>query len=124
MKIKQVFIFSIVFLISVLGIALFFAPSSLAIEGNTTYNIPNVVNSNTFEGLIRGIAEWFYRIMVPVASIVILYAAFLFLTSGGDEEKVKKAKRAITYAVVGVAIILIGAGFITFIQSLLSVNAP
>lgn len=88
-----------------------------------TMELPNPVASNTFEGLIAGIAKWFYYIMVPLASIVILYAAFLFLTSGGDEEKVKTAKRAITYAVVGIAIVLIGAGFITLIKSLLGVNS-
>lgn len=87
-----------------------------------TMEIPNPLDAETFEDLVRGVARWFYRVMIPVASIVILYAAFLFLTSGGDEEKVKKAKRAITYAVVGVAIILIGAGFITLIRSLLEVN--
>jgi len=60
--------------------------------------------------------------MVPVATIIFLYAGFLFLTSGGDEEKVKKAKRAVTYAIVGLVIVLIGAGFITLIKSILEVK--
>ena len=87
-----------------------------------TMEIPNPLEAQTFEDLVRGIARWFYYVMVPVASIMVLYAAFLFMTSAGDEEKIKKAKRAITYAVVGVAIILIGAGFITLIKSLLEVQ--
>jgi len=116
---KKVLIFSLSVIVSA---QLCFAWQVFA--ANPTMEIPNPVGTNTFEGLVQNVAKWFYYIMVPLASIVILYAAFLFLTSGGDEEKVKKAKRAITYAVVGIAIILIGAGFITLIKSLLSVNSP
>jgi hypothetical protein len=116
---KKVLIFSFSAFVLV---QVFFVPSSLAIEGNTTYNIPNPVNATSFETLVQAIAKWFVRIMVPIAAIIFLYAGFLFLTSGGDEEKVKKAKRAITYAIVGLVIVLIGAGFITLIKSILEVK--
>jgi len=112
---KKVLMFS--FLIIVL--AQMFLAGQVFAQATRTMEIPNPVGTNTFEGLVQNVAKWFYYVMIPVASIVILYAAFLFLTSGGEEEKIKKAKRAITYAVVGIAIILIGAGFITLIKSLL-----
>ncbi|OIO47716.1 MAG: hypothetical protein AUJ32_02165 [Parcubacteria group bacterium CG1_02_40_82] len=89
-------------------------------QSNPTMELPNPLTATTFEDLVSSIATWFELIMVPLATIMILYAAFLFMTSGGDEEKIKRAKRAITWAVVGVAIVLIGAGFITLIKSFLS----
>lgn len=118
---KSIKIFIILFL-SLLGCALIMQPI-LAQQGSTgKYEIPNPINTDSFEGLVKKIAEWFYKIMVPLAAIMVLYAGFLFLTSGGDEEKIKKAKKAITYTIVGVAIIVIGAGFITLIKSILEVN--
>jgi hypothetical protein len=35
-----------------------------------------------------------------------MYAGFLILTGGGDEEKSEKAKKIITYAIIWVLIIL------------------
>jgi hypothetical protein len=123
MRSKKTRIFNTIFLLSLLGFCLVFAPAGQAQVVNTGgVSIPNPVNTNTFEGLVQNIAKWFYMIMTPVAVIVILYAAFLFLTSAGDEEKVRRAKRALTYAVVGIAIILIGAGFITLVKSLLGAS--
>jgi len=110
---------AIILLICILFIQMIFVSQALA-QMKPALELPNPLNSKTFEDLVKSIATWFYRVMIPVASIVILYAAFLFMTSGGDEEKIKKAKRAITWAIVGIAIIIIGAGFITLIKSLLN----
>jgi len=117
-KIKNVLIisFSIFILVQIFFVAQVFAQST------KTFEIPNPLDATSFEALVKGIAKWFYRIMVPVAAIMVLYSGFLFLTSGGDEEKIKRAKKAITYTIVGVAIILIGAGFINLIKSLLEVK--
>jgi hypothetical protein len=35
-----------------------------------------------------------------VTMIMIMYAGFLILTGGGDEEKSEKAKKIITYAII------------------------
>lgn len=37
---------------------------------------------------------------------MIMYAGFLILTGGGDEEKNDKAKKTIAYALIGVVILL------------------
>ncbi len=112
---------AIILLICILFIQMIFVSQALA-QMKPALELPNPLNAKTFDDLVKGIAKWFYYIMVPVASIMVLYAGFLFMTSAGDEEKIKKAKRAITWAVVGVAIILIGAGFITLIKSLLELK--
>lgn len=109
----------IILLISIFSLQIIFVSQVLA-AAEPVFELPNPLDAQTFEDLVSSIATWFELIMVPVATIMILYAAFLFMTSGGDEEKIKRAKRAITWAVVGVAIVLIGAGFITLIKSFLS----
>jgi uncharacterized membrane protein len=104
-------------------ILIFSAPVILlAAEGTPGYELPNPLQAQTFEDLVNGIATWLYTITIPLSAIIILYAAFLFMTSGGDEEKIKKAKRALTWALVGVGIIVIGTGFIVLIKDLLGVK--
>ena len=87
-----------------------------------TWTLPNPLNACSFEDLVMRIANWLYMVMIPLSTIMILYAAFLFMTSAGDEEKIKKARRALTWALVGIGIIIIGAGFVSLIRSILETS--
>jgi len=42
-----------------------------------------------------------------IAVIVFIYAGFLYLTSAGDAKKADEAKKAMTYAVIGILVILL-----------------
>lgn len=75
-----------------------------------------------FAGLVKIIAQWIFNLAIPIAVAMIVYAGILFLISAGDTSKVTKAKQVLTYAVVGLAIILIGSGFVTLIQSILELG--
>src|SRR3989338_8554429 len=46
-----------------------------------------------------------------VGVIMILVAAFYYMTASGDAEKIKTAHRLILWAVVGLAVLLIGRGW-------------
>lgn len=54
-----------------------------------------------------------------VAVGVVLYGAFLYLTSGGDEQKAAKAKKVLTMGLVGAFIILGAQVFIVVFIRLL-----
>lgn len=40
----------------------------------------------------------------------LFYGAFLYITSGGEEEKVTKARNTMTYAVFGIVFLIVGLG--------------
>ena len=50
-------------------------------------------------------------VTVVLAVAMIIWAGFLYVTSSGDEGKIKKAQQIITYTVIGIAVALI-AGFV------------
>ena len=52
-----------------------------------------------------------------VAVVIILIGGFTWMTAGGSEEKVEKAKQWIGYGVVGLAIILAAYAIATFVIS-------
>jgi hypothetical protein len=60
-----------------------------------------------FLGLLENIIEKLMLLAVPVAIMMVLYAAFLYTTSGGNEERVQTANKAITYVVIGFAVLLL-----------------
>lgn len=94
--------------------------------GTQTYsfNITNPLKggADDFSELVKIIAQWIFNLAIPIAVAMIVYAGILFLISAGDTSKVTKARQVLTYAVVGLAIILIGSGFVTLIQSILELG--
>ena len=91
-----------------------YAPAAFA-EG-----IQNPIGAESFTDIINAIADFAVLIISPIAVLVILYAAALYMFSAGDVEKVKKAHRALIWALVGLAIVLTGKGLISIIQDVLS----
>ncbi len=95
-------------------------------EKTFSFNIPNPLKggANDLGGLVRIIAQWLFNLAIPIAVIMIIYAGVLFLTAQGNPTTITKAKDVLKWAVVGLAIILIGSGVVTLIQSTLELGAP
>lgn len=85
-------------------------------------NPQNPLKFNSIGDLINYVADALLILGLPIATIMILYAAFLFITSGGDEDKVKKAKQAITYAIIGIAVLLVAKGVALVLKDLFGVQ--
>lgn len=52
-------------------------------------------------GLIGSIITWFNTFLTIICILLIIYTGILVLTSGGDEEKLSKAKRNVIYIMIG-----------------------
>ena len=76
----------------------------------TTINIPDIVGRTI---------NWIFGLLLVIGAILILIAAFTYLTSGGDEEKTAKAKNWIIYAVVALVVAFIARGLLAIVAYLL-----
>jgi len=91
-----------------------------AAKGDATEgSISNPLNADSFSELIQGIINWVIIIGQSIAVIMIIWSGFLFMTSEGDPEKISKAKKSLTWALVGLLVLLIGDGFIGIVKDLL-----
>ena len=80
---------------------------------------------NTLNDLFNTIIAFLYYIAGPIVVVLIIYAGLMFLFGRGQPEKVNTAKKILTWAIVGLAIILIGRGFIALLNSILDLgNTP
>ena len=78
---------------------------------------------NTIEdviGIINTAVNWLFTLILAIAVIMLLWAAFLWMTSAGDEEKTGNARKTLIYALVGVAIAIIAKGLVSVIEQLLT----
>lgn len=83
----------------------------IALEANP--NIP---------GIVDGIVNWGFSLLVGVAAIFIIWAAFLYLTGGAVEDNIKKAKNFILYAVIALVVGFLAKGLVATVATLLGVK--
>lgn len=83
------------------------------------FSFKNPLRSKTILDLLDGILGFAMWIGIPIAVIMILYSGIMFLFSQGSSGALTKARSILQYAIIGLAVILVGKGFLTLIQSIL-----
>ena len=68
----------------------------------TTLNLP----SEDLQIIVIKIIQWVLGMLGLIVVIMILYGGFMWLTSAGNEEKISKAKKILTAAIIGLAIVV------------------
>ncbi|MAG29205.1 hypothetical protein CL632_03650, partial [bacterium] len=84
---------------------------------NTSFQQVGVAGSSDIKGIIANIINITLGFLGIVAVIIILYAGYMWMTAGGNEEKVSKAKLILRNAIIGLVIILASWGIAAFIMS-------
>lgn len=80
---------------------------------------PSVQDEGSLAKLLCNIVQWFFEIVLVISVIMILYAAYNYMTAGDDTEKTSKARRTLTYAAVGIAVAIIAVGFPSLVSSII-----
>lgn len=75
---------------------------------------------NDVINLINNVLWWVSTVFWIAAAGFVFYAAFLYLTAGGDAERVKKAHKQLLWAIVAVAVALMAKGLPYFVEQFLA----
>ena len=74
----------------------------------------------TVEEILNSVVNWLLVIAAPIAVIMTIWAGYLFMTGGDNEERIKKARSTLMYVVIGIVILIISKGIITLVRSFVS----
>lgn len=87
-----------------------FGPLENDIEGDPSvlFNPLDIVQVDSIPKLVERVFEGFRLIVGPFAALLIVWVAFLFITSGRSPEKRAKAQETLKYVVIGLGV-LVGA---------------
>jgi flagellar basal body-associated protein FliL len=66
--------------------------------------------------LIKNIINFLIRLAIPITAILVVYAGYLYITSAGNEDKVKTAQKALIWALIGFGVVLIASSVPTIIE--------
>jgi hypothetical protein len=112
----------IILILSLLTISLPLVVVKAAWPPASPTSVPNPLNVTSFTDLAGDIITWIVNIGVSVAVIMIVYSALLFMTAAGSEEKVSKAKKALTWSLIGLAVLISSRALIELIKNILGAS--
>lgn len=82
-------------------------PAAQAGLTDVAANAPGVAKGSVFDMAMKFINFAITAIGV-LGVIMFIYAGFMYMTAAGDESKISKAKNAMTYAIVGMVVAMLG----------------
>ena len=108
-------------LVLMLGMVLMTAVSSAQVltppPSETTYG-----SESGFFLLMKRIINILFTVLMILAVLFIMWAAFKYLTAGGNAEKVQEAGKMVLYAVVAIAIALLARAVPPLVCSILNLT--
>lgn len=78
-------------------------------------SIPNPIKCDTAQCLITQVIRYLFGIIAVLATFMFIWGGVLMLTSAGNAQRVKQAKETLTYAAIGVVVILLSWSIIQFV---------
>ncbi len=103
--------------------ALFFLSLPVSVLGVTAYTPAAqkglITDIDKILDIVDEIVTYIYYLLFIVAVVFIIWAAFLYLNSGGDQAKLKKASQQLLYAIVAIAVGLLAYSITQIIENFL-----
>jgi len=82
----------------------------------------NPLEYGTFDELVTAIISFIFKIAVVVTPLMVMIGAFFLLTAAGDPKKVGTGKTIISYALIGLVIIMLARALIYMIERVIGVK--
>jgi hypothetical protein len=113
-KIMKFIILSAMFLIFLTPIAYGVSYDS---DSPVSKGLENPMKATDIKGIIAGISNWVLLLASPLAILMGIWAAVLFISAGGSPERIKQGKATLTWAVIGLAVVLLANSMVNIIQT-------
>lgn len=89
-------------------------------SANTTYS--GIASLSCIPFIIQNIIFWLLVFAGTVALILVIIAGIKFITSGGDAKQAEGARKTLTFAILGLVLILFSFAILNFIAKTTGIN--
>ncbi len=89
--------------------------SAAAVTDYTIFPVQTGLGTADLKDTVVNIIQWVLGILALVAVLMIIVGGFQWMTAAGNEERVEKAKKVISAAVIGLIIVLLAWAIVIFV---------
>lgn len=86
--------------------------------------VPNPLEAESLTELANNVLEGLWTFAIPVAAIMFTWGGILIFTSRGNEEQVKKGRKAVAWTAIGLAILLVSQGLVSVVTNFIGADSP
>jgi hypothetical protein len=101
-------------ILAVLMLGLVLAPV-VAVNAITLNNPNDTFSTSSFYTIVDNIANFVFGFIVILSIIFLVWGGIQYVTAGGDEAVIEKAKSTITYAIIGLFIAGVAFAIVTLV---------
>jgi hypothetical protein len=111
---KKVIILFLTFVVLSFLPKILMASTAAEYEGELIVGTP-ILEQGSLVAIIFRIIQYILAFLGVIAMAVMLYGGFTWMTAGGNDEKVGKAKKTLMAGLIGLVIILLAYAIATFV---------
>jgi len=100
-----------------------FAYAATSQDGWSVPQVPGLPDRPVGEILLTFI-DWAVMMVGVLAVIIFIYGGFIYLTAQGESQKIEMAKKIIIYAIIGIAVSILGLVVVRTVDSIMKGNVP
>ena len=113
-------------LVSLILISILVLPTVVSAQGwidrlfGTGGSAPTEAPETDVMIILDSLTDWMFAILLVIAAIFIIIAAFNFVTAAGDPEKTKTARNYVLYALIGVLVGFAAKGLVMLVRRIVA----
>lgn len=82
-------------------------------------NIKNPITTSDFGEIVENVLLWILSIAGVITIFMLVVGGIMYMTAGGDEQKVATAKKVVTWTIIGLALILASYSIMVVLDKIL-----
>lgn len=85
-----------------------------------TIEIKNPIKTSDFAKIVENFLLWILSVAGILTLFMLVVGGIMYMTAGGDEQKVTTAKKVVTWTIIGLALILASYSIIKVLDEILT----
>ena len=105
-------------LVSAVSVVVLTVPGLAMAQFSTTSGTG--LGEGSVSGIIKNVMNWLLMMVGILGVIGFAIAGILYLTAAGDDERIKQAKSAMIYSIIGVVVAMLGMVILRAVSTMLA----
>lgn len=94
--------------------------TKIKVAGAIAINLTNPINTSDFGTLVENFLLWILSVAGALALFMLVAGGIMYMTAGGDDQKVATAKKMVGWTVLGLVLVLVSYSIISVLDDILT----
>ncbi|MEA1936617.1 MAG: hypothetical protein U9N04_00715 [Patescibacteria group bacterium] len=104
---------------SIFAMTVLFAAKIEEAGAQVPIDIKNPITTNDFGEIVENVLLWLLSVAGVITIFMLVVGGIMYMTAGGNEQKVATAKKVITWTIIGLGLILVSYSIMAVLDKIL-----